>query len=302
MNSNRIWITGGSGVLGRRVVGHLLTQHRVLCLGTDLSRFPEEIRHHANFKFYQCDLRSFSTANLPKEGILLFLHMAGVVADSKAPPEDSFLVNGKATKELLDWIKKKGNIPFLFLSSVSVYGNQEKPASIETNPEGSSLYARSKREGEEAVLSYTGPKSIFRMASLYGEGTKSFIAKLSRLHRMRIWPRFRSPRKKSFLSVEDASASVVFWVNRVMAKKKLEPIYILAETKHWDLDSLRFLFPPRFLFLVPLEGILGKLLLLVLPQAYHSLGMHLEVVPNWEKLGFFPKKALEDERKSFNLP
>lgn len=55
-----ILVTGGSGSLGLVLVPELLKNYRVICIGRKISSFPDTIRFHSNFIFYEVDLEDDS--------------------------------------------------------------------------------------------------------------------------------------------------------------------------------------------------------------------------------------------------
>ncbi len=104
-----ILLTGGSGVLGKQLLPKILTHYKIICLGKHYDAFPEEIRFHSNFKFYERDLNYIHSSDefqIP-EKIDLILHMAAVVSGSLATSEEYSQINVNSTKHLFEFGKLK---------------------------------------------------------------------------------------------------------------------------------------------------------------------------------------------------
>lgn len=110
-----IFITGGSGVLGKALIGKLIPDFKIIAIGTNHSHFPEHIRHHKHFKFYERDLVKIKS---PKdfaitESIDLVLHLAAVVSGAKVDEETYYQINVNSTKHLVGFAEEKN--PLLWI-------------------------------------------------------------------------------------------------------------------------------------------------------------------------------------------
>lgn len=74
-----ILVTGGSGSLGLVLVPELLKSYRVICIGRKISSFPDTIRFHSNFIFYEVDLEDDSDFSI-REKPEFIIHLAGKVS------------------------------------------------------------------------------------------------------------------------------------------------------------------------------------------------------------------------------
>ncbi len=217
MISKSILLTGGSGVIGRTLCERLINTHKIIGIGTDYSRIPEFIRHHKNFKFYERDfLKIQSVEDLQiTEKIDIVIHLAGLVSGNNRSEEDYFKINADSTKLLLDFSFKNSCKAFALASSVSVLS-------------GKSVYARSKLQAEKYCSEANLDTSIFRIASVYGNGTKSFVSKLYSLYKKGIYPFMKTEKPKSLIHIEDLVQVLVTWVEKVSKGESVLPVYVIS--------------------------------------------------------------------------
>lgn len=310
MKTKTILLTGVSGVVGRLVATRLIEDFKIIAIGSEYSRIPESIRHHKNFKFYE---RNFLTVNSTSElGILepvgLILHLAGVVSGSKITEAEYFKINADSTRLLLDLAKEKKCQAFGLASSVSVYGHHQTNLFTGSERLGTSVYARSKIAAENHCLGSSLTFSLFRIASVYGHGTKSFVSKLHSLFKKGIYPSFGSERKKSILHVEDLVTFLCTWCLAALEQKEVLPVYVLshpeAVTISMVIDELRRqgkakykgIPIPIFGFLIPVFNFFYKRLRSLQGAPYHESPLYplinsVEIFDehSWQDLHLSPK-------------
>jgi len=171
-----ILITGGAGFIGSNLIDKLLEQNNKIITIDNFDNYynPQikeknilEIRENMKkldidekyFKLYRGDIRNKDNLRIIfiENKIDLIIHLAAMagVRSSIINPEYYYEVNVMGTLNLLDTIKEKRIKKFIFASSSSIYGNNQKiPFSeddIVDNP--ISPYAASKKAGE--LLCYT---------------------------------------------------------------------------------------------------------------------------------------------------
>jgi UDP-glucose 4-epimerase len=210
----KILITGGNGVLGSGVLSQCLEDYKCICIGRDLSRFSSSIRFHKNFKFYQIDLKRDHLDQIDDE-IFAIIHLAGMTSSPSNSEPEYFENNTEAIKPLIQFALKKRIQYFLFTSSFSVYMKDYHP------------YAESKRRAEKLLMDSGIPYSIWRLGSIYGADSKSFIEKNKKFYKNRIWflP-INQEYQKSFLSKEDFVNLVNLWL-----KKPIRGLWDVVEKK-----------------------------------------------------------------------
>ncbi|TGL51304.1 NAD(P)-dependent oxidoreductase [Leptospira kemamanensis] len=308
-----ILITGGSGVLGKELIFHLIPDFKIIAIGSNHSHFPETIRHHKHFTFYERDLAKIKTTEDfgISEPIHLVLHLAAVVSGAKVNEETYYQINVNSTKLLVEFaIEKK--IPHLgFVSSISVYGSKEMNLTLQSERNGKTIYAKTKSLAEDFVFQANASYSVIRLASIYGKGTKSFISKLKSLLIRGVYPKIPPTRKKSILHIQDATEALVSWTKQCLDGKKPEPLYVFshpeAVTIQEVIDTFRSLqITKTYQIPIPVSGIWSKILETmfrflswVRKKPFHGSPLQplLESVAiydqgSWEKIGYFPKSDL----------
>lgn len=308
-----ILITGGSGVLGKRLLSNLIEDYKIIAIGKNYASFPDSIRFHKNFKFYERDLATIYKMEefLIPESIDLILHLAAVVSGVKVTEEVYHQINVNSTKLLVEYAKSK-NVPhFGFVSSVSVYGSKETNLNINSERFGTTIYAKTKALAEDYVLNSGKAYSLFRMASIYGQGTKSFISKLRSLTKRGVYPYISSLRKKSLIHIDDATRALVTWTKQTLNGKPPRPVYVFSHPEFVTVNQVIQTFQELgiakgFLIPIPVGGFWAKFVELVFRllsflrrKPFHGSPLQplLESVAiydsqSFENLGFFPEQDL----------
>ena len=155
----RVLVTGGAGRLGINVCKEFLNdgfQVRVFDLDTPRNRESiKALEDKAEISWG--DITKPDSVRKALEKVDAVVHMAGIlppVADEK--PELCAKVNVGGTKILVDLIKEKGgHIPFIFTSSVTVFGpspDATEPISVDKAiPHPKGAYPETKLKAENAI-------------------------------------------------------------------------------------------------------------------------------------------------------
>lgn len=151
-----IAISGISGFLGSQLAAFFSNENQVTRISTsDLSKdFPV-------YNFQQLDL-------MATPDVVIHSHAAVVSGNAVLDNEMLFKGNVAATETLVNSFP---NAKHLYISSVSVYGNQQKTVTENTPESPVSNYAISKYWGEKIVLQ-TAKSNVIRLSSMYGNGIK----------------------------------------------------------------------------------------------------------------------------------
>ena len=165
--SNRVLITGSSGMLGKRLVTAIKEVHpkkEILECKIDLTK-PDEVEKFLN--------------SLPEFDTVFHLAALVPVQDVNQNPSKAFLVNVGGTLNLLSSLKNR-TPKIIFASSSHVYGSKNGPLSEcdPTNP--ISLYGRTKLIAEDLVQSMSKALGlnylVARIFSMHDENqTGSFL-------------------------------------------------------------------------------------------------------------------------------
>ncbi|MDF3819564.1 NAD(P)-dependent oxidoreductase [Leptospira sp. 96542] len=317
-----ILVTGGSGVIGSLFLPKLLLEYKVLAIGTNHSAFPESIRFHKNFKFYERDLAKINSPEdfLIQEQPDLIWHMAAVVSGSKVSEALYHKINVESTKHLLTFAKKNNVKHFGFLSSITVYGSKNQNLEIISPREGTTIYAKTKILAEDLIFGSGIPYSIFRLASVYGGSSKSFVSKLTQLFRKKIYPYVETKRKKSIVHLEDVVEALLHWTNQSLTGKPTQPIYVLSHPASVTISDVLTAYKlanpqKKFLIPIPVGGVfafliqfLFRTLAYVKRKPYHGSPLtpileSIEVydAASWKKLEQEPKWDLRKAMDSLSI-
>ena len=174
--NKRVFITGATGFIGGRLSEILAIDcsARVKALVRDFStairigRLPIEI--------YQGDVKKIDDVRLAMKGTDFVFHCA---FGNKGDVKDRFVATTLGTENVLKAALEEGVQSFVFLSTQSVYGNQNTEWIDEETPKKpkSDQYAQSKLQAERIVQSYakSGLKTvIIQPTAVYGPWAPSY--------------------------------------------------------------------------------------------------------------------------------
>ncbi len=137
MKKNSIFITGGAGYVGSRLVpmliekGYKVTVYDILYFG---DRFlPKE---NENFKIINGDLRDHKKLKKSCENHDIFVHLACISNDASFVLDEklSTSINLDAFEPMVRASKESGNRRFIYASTSSVYGVSDKKDVKEDHP------------------------------------------------------------------------------------------------------------------------------------------------------------------------
>lgn len=176
----KILITGGAGYIGYSLVRNLVTNTEGLqsiVVYDNLSRrnysfFTEGKFQDKQVRFIHGDILDGRTLEKSLEGIDCVIHLAAKVttpfADSDAHSFDQ--VNHWGSAQLAYAIEQSDVKKVIYLSSISVYGDQPEPVDEASVTSPHSFYGRSKLDGEKQlqVLERDRDVYILRSGNVYG--------------------------------------------------------------------------------------------------------------------------------------
>ncbi len=167
-----ILVTGGTGYLGRALVGRLVEEgESVRVLSRRLGDIAAELQYG--------DVTSPAQLDEAMQGVNVVYHLAALV-DHYAPPEELYRVNVQGTLNVIDAAMRQGVERIVHCSSVSA-----EPGG------GSTAYGRSKIEAERVLRDWQGkiPIITLRPGPVYDEERKN-LRRLVRFARLtRVSPR-----------------------------------------------------------------------------------------------------------------
>ncbi|MBF3377034.1 NAD-dependent epimerase/dehydratase family protein [Leptospira borgpetersenii] len=253
-----VLVTGGSGSLGLVLLPELVKNYRVICIGRKLSPFPDSIRFHSNFVFYEVDLENdpeFSINEKPE----FIIHLAGKVSGQASSLEEYKRGNELSTQKILRFASKSRTTKILFSSSSSVYGFSNQPVTETSVLNGNTFYAISKIECESLVRKSKNPFVILRIASIYGPTGKSFLNKLLKLFQYGILLYSGNPNfKKSMVHSSDVVAIILIILKKW--NKASGKIFNVAYPRALSSKEIEILFlklkPGKIFFRLKFKGLI----------------------------------------------
>jgi nucleoside-diphosphate-sugar epimerase len=207
---NKIFVTGASGFVGKAVCKAFADLKYSVCGAVRNKDITSQL---PNVKYVSVgDLSSTLDLNDLLTGYDHVIHCAGI-AEQKNVISKKFYsqVNTEATAKLAEECVIAGVKKFIYISSISVMGNQTNnnkrfTYSDKANPSG--LYAKSKYEAEKKLLKINDKTSleviIIRPPIIYGMGAKGNIDRIIKLLKLRLpLPFGLIKNKKSFICIEN---------------------------------------------------------------------------------------------------
>jgi len=174
----RVIVTGASGFLGRRVMHLLSASHHVIAVDRR-TRTSSEVAAHPNVEWHAIDVADEAAvrATLDKVraegGAAAVIHLAAWYDFTGEAHPEYMRTNVDGTRLLLENCGGLGLRRFIFASSIAACGfsSTGHPITESSPPDGTHIYARSKRMGEELVREHSGriPTCIVRLAALYSD-------------------------------------------------------------------------------------------------------------------------------------
>ncbi|MDP6978765.1 MAG: SDR family oxidoreductase [Myxococcota bacterium] len=165
----RVLITGGGGYVGSALVPRLLQEgYRVKVV--DLFWYGREVlesvRSHPNLSLVELDIRNAEGLGKELEGQDAVLHLACISNDPSfdLAPQLGTSINRDAFTPLLDAAVAADVRRFVYASSSSIYGVQERPDVREdANPLPLTDYSRFKLDCEHMLLDHAGARAMERV-------------------------------------------------------------------------------------------------------------------------------------------
>jgi nucleoside-diphosphate-sugar epimerase len=167
---NKILITGGAGYIGSILTHKLLQNPKNFVTVVDRLDFGLDsisiLLNNNNFKIIKSDIRSLSNYLIDLQQADCIVHLAGLVGFPicDANPYEAKSINVQATQNIVN--ASKSIQKFIFASTGSVYGMMDKICSEIHLPRPTTLYGKSKLEGENIVKKIQG--TSLRFATVCG--------------------------------------------------------------------------------------------------------------------------------------
>ncbi len=225
-NQKTILITGATGLIGRALVGQLMTTNnlRLRLQVRNVSQARAQfspVLDLTKVELLECDFNKLSDRDCHQltRDCHSIIHLAGLVHNANASYEECHLLNVQATEHLLSAAIANAVHTFMFMSSVAVYGNGPFHMIDESSPhKGQTPYAVSKTVCEQMIqkANQLRRKIILRPALVFGPGDRGNLIKLIQsINRNRYLHIGNGDAQKSLISAADLAIGVALCLNNL---------------------------------------------------------------------------------------
>jgi len=171
-----ILVVGGAGYIGSVLVKHLLKEnYNVKVLDSLIYGYQplKDLYDNSNFEFIKGDFRNVECVVKTTKDMDAVIHLGAIVGDTACTIDEdlSLEINTAATMLIRQVCKGYGIKKFLYASTCSVYGASSDIINEKSALNPVSLYARSKIESENAILSLSSSAfapTIMRISTAFG--------------------------------------------------------------------------------------------------------------------------------------
>jgi nucleoside-diphosphate-sugar epimerase len=232
MSAPSVLIAGCGDVGGRLATQLLACGWEVHGLRRDVSRLPQGVIGVAGDLFDKdCP------ATWPVGAVDYLVYCAAATDHNEAGYRAAYV---QGLQYVLEWLSDYGQVPnrLLFVSSSSVYGQQDGEWVDETSPTVAGGYSgRLMLEAEQVALDSGIPASLVRLTGIYGPGREWLLTQVRRGYRVAIDP----PLYANRIHVDDAAGLLAFLLEADRRGVALDDCYIgvddapapLAEVVGW---------------------------------------------------------------------
>ncbi len=174
---SRVFLTGGTGFIGRHLTDHLLDQGYDVTLLIHSRNYTG--RSHQNLTLVRGDIRNPKSWKSHLESCDAIIHLAGSIRETSLYRYIKY--NSDATQLLAETASLYSHIrQFIYISSLAAAGPSKPghPLSEHQPPNPVSAYGKSKLMAESRLLFSSGefPKIIIRPPVVYGPGDRDFLS------------------------------------------------------------------------------------------------------------------------------
>ncbi len=218
-----IFVTGASGFIGKSICRSLIEEgHKVVGCTRRIEVKQNEL--HQGVIHHYLDLNQPIKDLTPPFNIDIIIHTAGVAHNKSNQPEDYYRVNKQATIELAKLAIQLKVKKFIFLSSISVFG-QCKEITDSTPKAPINDYGKSKLAAEEAIKRLINQGSgettfvTLRPPLVYGENAPGNLKAIEKVLKKGIpLPLAGIPNRRTFLSLENLESAI----KKIISNEKME--------------------------------------------------------------------------------
>lgn len=197
------------------------------------------IKEPSNYSIIPFSFQNGVIVNIDFGRIDIVVHLAALVHQMEGASEEAYFhVNTRMTLELAKKAKEAGVKQFIFMSTVKVYGEENKTPYTENSPcNPQDDYGKSKLAAEEALKAIEDENfivSIIRTPVVYGPGVKGNIKSLIKLiQKIPVLPFGAIKNQRSMVYVGNVCAMI----NAIIEQKK-SGIFLASDDKNTSTTEL----------------------------------------------------------------
>lgn len=216
----KILISGHKGFLGSVLVNHLYLSHDIIGISKTKGKPNNRVKEFKSAEIIQIK---------DKPDVVIMCHAAVSSGSTTIETKSLFDSNVAFTTEL---INQFSDAYFLFISSISVYGNQSICLTEASPVSPMTEYGISKLWGEQ-IVKKTERSGILRLSSLYGENMKEntiipiYVNQALKNKVIEVWG--NADRKQNYFHVLDALA----YIEKIITKQK-EGVFLGTFSKEYS--------------------------------------------------------------------
>ncbi len=218
----RVFVTGGNGFIGSRVVRRLVTEgHTVRCLLRQTSR-----THRVDDLEFERHLGDLLTPEALQAGMVgcdAVIHLASISAwdQIRSPRMRQVVVEGSGN--VLDAAVASGGPRVLFISSLTAVGGTPSPALLDEDaafelPPDPFIYAHAKRDAEALCMTAHAerglPVLILSPCEVWGPDDDDFITAAYARDTLKDWPALTVRGGTALAHVDDIAGGIVAGLTR----------------------------------------------------------------------------------------
>ncbi|MBI4173719.1 MAG: NAD-dependent epimerase/dehydratase family protein [Candidatus Aenigmarchaeota archaeon] len=195
-------VTGATGFIGSHLVKRLLAEKKpVRVLARDVGKARELFKGALVAEGDVLDVNSMAAA---AKGIDTVIHLAGLVSYSEKDRQKLYGTNVTGTENV---VKAFPNARIILSSSVGVYGQIIGKADENYRHKPESYYGQTKILAEKTVLNASADNVVFRIAPIYGAGSRHWKKIMDTM--VKGYPIPRNNKKTHIVHVSDAVQAFV---------------------------------------------------------------------------------------------
>ena len=318
----KLLITGGAGFIGSHLAERLLTNNDKIVIIDNFNAFynseikennikelinkRKELRLDEDYlKVYRGDIRDNDLLSrvFNENKIVMVIHLAAMtgVRSSIQRPKEYYDVNVYGTINMLEACKDMNVKKFIFASSSSVYGNNQKVPFVETDAVDAPIspYAASKRAGELLCHTYHHLYDVsiacLRFFTVYGPKQRPDLAihKFTRLilsnEELPLYGNGDS--KRDYTYIDDIIDGIIKTINWIDTDQKQFEVFYLGGSRTVSLNMM----------VRTIEKVIGKKAIIkrLPPQPGDVNRTYADISKSKAILGYNPEFDFEEGIKNF---